>query len=363
MKKGFLTFLVPTLLLADTGCNYPFGVNPPPISRETCNWGGHFDFLYLQISEDENPFAYVVKNDSNAKSSTTSGPFSFITKEYAYDYLAGFRIGIDAGLPCDEWNVSLDWTHYLHHNQGSVSATGNQVALSSYLNIGFFTPQDNDVLYSDSFVDSSLRTQLEVLDLVLNRKFYFGHQVTFCPYGGLRAFLLKQKVEASNTIHGAPVGQSFNTSTTNLKASTDFKGVGLVGGFFSTWDFLCQCSLYTDMKCSIFYGKSRSTLQGQLTNTGLELGQNLTFINAHFSHDLNTVKYAFDFALGLQWKSSNLANGSVVCLRAGWEEHLYFNQNTLMNLSEDQMFVGGSFKKPASNIAFQGLVLSATFNH
>jgi len=363
MKKVFPILLAPTLLLADTDCNYPFGVNLPSISRETCNWGAHFDFLYFQISEDENPFAYVITNNSNAKSPTTSGTFSLTTKEYAYDYHAGFRLGIDAGLPFDGWNVSLDWTHYLHQNKGSVSATGDQVAFSSYLNIGFFTPQDNDVLYSDSFVDSSLRTQLEVLDLVLNRQFYVGHQVTFCPYGGIRAFILKQKVEASNTIHGAPLGLAFNTSTTNLKASTDFKGVGLVGGFFSTWDFLCQCNLYTDMKCSIFYGKSRSTLQGQLTNTGLESGQNLTFINAHFSHDLNTVKYAFDFALGLQWKSSNLANGSVVCLRAGWEEHLYFNQNTLMNLSEDQMFVGGSYKKPNSNIAFQGLVLSATFNH
>ena len=249
------------------------------ISRSGCTWGARLDFLYWRPSPEDNPFAEVISLELVSTPSSTTGSFSAELKEYNYDYQAGFRAGINAALPCDEWSINLDWTHFLHHAKGSVSTgASDQIALSSYLNIGTFTTSDNSIVFADSEVNSLWRIQLDVIDLVLNREFYVGHKVTLRPFGGLRAFLLRQKVEATNTIHGGALGANYQTSYTNVSAQSNFKSVGVVGGLFSSWDFFCDFGFYSEVAASAFYGKSRSNLKGYMTNTGLEALETQTFL-------------------------------------------------------------------------------------
>ena len=283
-------------------------------------------------------------------------------KDYNYDYKAGFRLGVEAGLPCNEWRASLDWAHYLHTTNGSTFTDGpTQVALLTYLNPGSFGFLQAGAVFTQSSVNSSWRIQLDLIDLVLNREFYVGHKVTLSPYGGLRALFLRQKVNGTNNINGFVSG-SPGSASSSARCGGRFQRRRDCWRLFSSWEVFCNFSLYGDVAASAFYGKSKSSLEGFFTNPGLTPTASTPF-TVNFKHDLNTVKALLDVTFGLQWREYLFTSDTLLTIRAGWEEHIFFRQNTLPGFSFDQILFNVNTNKPSSDITFQGLVVSAMLTY
>ncbi len=214
-----LALLASTPLLASTCCMpledplcYPYAVNPPISAASCCNFGGRIDFLYWRPYSDNNSFATVLNSGAfgsfGTRSFFRSDEFSVTQADVKYDWQAGFRVGVDVGYPCNEWRLSLDWTHYLHHspkayasaggsNSNSASVPGTmQVATLSYLqDPSFYSALTSDSFASSLLFDSSANGQWRVdyntLDLLFQRQFYVGHKVTLSPLRRLKGNVLK----------------------------------------------------------------------------------------------------------------------------------------------------------------------------
>ena len=362
--------------LQDPSC-YPYAVNPPITSHECCVFGGHIDYLYWRPYSDDNAFADVTSVNGTSNFSSSSTAYSNVEKDVDYDWHSGFRIGLDAGVPCNEWRVGLEWTHFLNHNNGNgVAASVNGYTGLTFIRDPAYAYPTLGSIGSNGVSSTAFgrwRVELNEVDLVFGRQFYVGHQVTLRPYGGLRALFLRQRYDAEASFNSGPIffdGVLRTPIISNLTAelSTDFKGVGIVGGFESTWDVFCDLGLYANFGGSILYGKSRSNLTGILTSTNFS-----GITNNYFAErNVNTLRATLDLAFGFEWRQELFEDSGEFIFRAGWEEHLYFRQNNFLSVEVDYPF--GIVPGPQSNsrsiatqnladVSFQGLVISAGYTY
>ena len=371
MKKTLPALLAAiSPLLADPCCEmlqephcYPYAVNPPISTNPSWTWGGHLDFIYWRPSVENNEFAEVISNSVTLRAPSPNGNYSLTLKDFNYDYDGGFRLGIAVGLPQNEWRLNADWAHYLHSNSGSVFTNDPEtVALGSYFNFGTFSFIRSGVAFGQTSVNANWKMQLDLIDLVCNREFYVGHQVTLMPYGGLQVLLLKQKIHTNNTIASFIGGEPLATQTSLATTTADFKGVGIEAGLFSSWQFMCSLSFYGDVSASALYGKSKSNLTGNATTPTLTNAPTTGF-TAHVTQNHHGIKALLDLSFGLQWRESFCQQMAIITLRVGWEQQIYFRQNTIPSLSFDQALFNVNLSKPAGDISLQGLVVSANFTY
>ena len=371
MKKTLPVLLAAVSpLLADPCCEtlqephcYPYAVNPPLICSPCWTWGGRLDFLYWRPSVENNEFAQVISNSVTIRSPSPNGNYSLALKDFNYDYDGGFRLGIAVGLPQNEWRLNVDWTHYLHTSHGSTFTNDPlTVALGSYFNFGTFSFIEAGVTFGQTSVNANWKIQLDLIDLVCNREFHVGHKVTLMPYGGLQILLLKQKVHTSNSIASFLGGEPLATQTSLATSSSDFKGVGIEAGLLSSWEFLCNLSFYGDISASALYGKNKSNLTGNGTTPARNAPPTSGF-TADVTQNRNQIKALLDLSFGLQWREYFCQQSVMLTLRAGWEQQIYFRQNTLPSLSFDQALFNVNLSKPAGDISLQGLVVSANLTY
>jgi len=363
MKK-FLSLLAPITLFAGPCCMalddpncYTYAVNPPLVSNDCCVWGGRFDFLYWQPHAEGNPAAIIVGLQTNGGAKFEATPVSLDLQDYKYEYKAGFRIGIDAGWPCNEWRIAFNWTHYLHdffysNGVGSGTSTTSFLVVSPYLNA--------NLTVSDSNLKAHWQVELEQADLVMNREFYVGHKVTLKPYGGLRALFLNQKSSSFNQLFFGNGLISESTATISTRLRNNFKGVGIVAGLASTWDMMCGLGLYGDFSTALLYGKNKSSLSGAATNVATTVA--LSTLESNYRP--NVVRTIVDLAFGVQWNHFLLGDSNgLLQLKAGWELHQYFRQVNFANFSLGQIVLSPNANQSSNDLSFQGLVLSASFTY
>ena len=362
MKK-LLTLLAPITLFADPCCMalddpncYTYAVNPPLVSNNCCVWGGRFDFLYWQPHAEGNPAAIIAATTSQRMISGATMLFVDM-QDYKYEYKAGFRIGIDAGWPCNEWRVAFNWTHYLHdflysNTTSNINSTLTSLIVSPYYNT-------SGIAASDSILKAHWQVELEQADLVMNREFYVGHKVTLKPYGGIRALFLNQKSSSFNQIFSGSGLISESTSTITTKLRNTFKGMGIVAGLSSTWDITCGLGLYGDFSTALLYGKNKSSLSGTASNL-----QGVNVSNVESTYKPNVVRTIMDLAFGVQWNHFLCGEGNgLLQLKAGWELHQYFRQMNFANFSVNPIVLSPNANQSSNDLSFQGLVLSASFTY
>jgi len=405
MFKTFpLALLASTPLLASTCCMplvdpncYTYAVNPPVSSAPCCNFGGRIDFLYWRPYSDDNSFASVINSGAfgtfEGSGFFRSSELSVTQVDLKYDWQAGFRVGVDVGYPCNEWRVSLDWTHYLHHtpktyvNAGNAGSNfintlntipPNQVVILSYLqDPSFYSPLSSSFTTpAINFASSAIgqwKVDYNTLDLLFQRQFYVGHKVTLAPYAGLKALFLKQNLHsyAETSYQFAVVDlANIHSVATNMNAElcSDFKGVGVEVGLETTWDVVCNLGFYGDVSSSILYGNSKSKLTGSL-NTNVPPSDTLLatpyVVNYFAERRVNDLKATLDLAFGIEW-TGELFCGGDFAIRAGWEEHLLFRQNTFIEMDVTYEFLHlatSNVKQRMTDVSFQGLVISALFQY
>ena len=405
MFKTFpLALLASTPLLASTCCMpledpncYSYAVNPPVSSAPCCNFGGRIDFLYWKPYSDDNSFASVINSGAfgtfTGVGTLRSSSLSVNQVDLKYDWQAGFRVGVDVGYPCNEWRVSFDWTHYLNHNPKAYANTGNvtsgansqsqigpnQVVILSYLqDPSFYAPFSNSSTTPPTVFDSSANGQWKVdyntLDLLFQRQFYVGHKVTLAPYAGLKALFLKQTLHsfAETSYQFTVLDSAFSHNVaTNMNADlwSEFKGVGVEIGLETTWDVICNLGFYGDISSSILYGNSKSKLTGSL-NSNVPPSDALLatpyLVDYFAERKVNNLKATLDLAFGIEWSGELNSWASNFAVRAGWEEHLLFRQNTFIEMDmtyETLKVVTSNVKQRMTDVSFQGLVVTALLQY
>ena len=155
----------------------------------------------------------------------------------------------------------------------------------------------------------------------------------------------------------------------NAKLHSSFKGVGIEAGIASTWDVFCNLGFYGDISSSILYGNSKSRLTGNLSTTGSITGSptNITNTVSYFAErNVNNLKATLDLAFGIEWSGDLFSGASNFAIRAGWEEHLLFRQNTFIEMDvayESILLAHSSTKQRLTDVSFQGLVVTALFQY
>ena len=142
------------------------------------------------------------------------------------------------------------------------------------------------------------------------------------------------------SVDGSGVDNNDFESDFQLSLNEKMFGIGIEGGIWADWHIWGGCSLIGhaggSIMCSNFRNKAQMNL---ITNDPDNAPEGLI----HYKDHVLTGTPSLDYFLGLQYCTCLWS--SVVNVRIGWEEHVFFDVN--------QMSVNGG------NLTLQGLTLGA----
>lgn len=360
------------------------------------------EYLYWRATEDGLPVAISEGSPLSLTEATTARSK---IHDMHFDWDSGFRIGIGANLSCCECvDFSAYWTHFCGHGSRNIRASVEDPILNPAWGANF--SQSGVLLISSSGVDkvsSNWHMNLDLVDLTAARHICILSCLSIKPYIGVRIARIEQKFRihsesAGVTSGGIPSTAGANgmlqrelldlyqqtaqvaraNSTERVLLKSVFEGAGLRFGLGLDWNLGCGFSIYGDGAYSIVYGRFRIHAKevamlgsgGGIASLSQKLGS-VDPINFEFATKDKFCKCQgiLDGAIGLRWR--HCFCNIPFTLQAGWEQHLFFNQNrfddlTFADVNSGQQ-IGGTVASQGSNgfqltrgdLCVHGLVLSA----
>lgn len=282
------------------------------------------DVLLWQAVEEN--LTYVYSHDVDDTNNT-----NLHTVDFDWDW--GFRLGAGYNIPRDGWDIDLYWTHIRN------TADGHQHANTDKTLSQIWTTANNIFSGVGEEASGHWKVNLDQVDLDLGRQFYVGKDLSIRPYAGLRSTWLFQKynIEFSGTANGRPVEQE-----ASLK--NRFWGFGFVAGLDSEWNLGWDISLYGEADMSILLGFFDVDQKGE-TNDVKTWDQDKSF---------RAGRAVLDLGMGLKWARSFFKDRYGLTLKAGYEYHLYFDQNQFIQTNGNTEFE--LFNPLRGNLVFQGVI-------
>ncbi len=252
----------------------------------------------------------------------------------------GFRLGLGGKLTRDSWDLQLDWTRFASQNK-------NVIKLPPYDNND---PSPPFVLYTTtggsntaggglnliSLAKTNWQLDLNLIDLELGKKFFVSKWLALHPFASLRGAQIDQKVGTDYQLETFSTTSS-SLSTCKIRAKCKFWGVGLRIGLGSLWSLgHTGWNICADGAFSILPGKFQVSFDQvtSYTTTPSPLPTFTSLFNAEYEPSLSVV--TSDLRIGLEWDRSFLNEAYYISLRAGYEQHFFFNQNQFRNFVFDQ---------------------------
>jgi hypothetical protein len=325
------SFLIPisSLLIALQGwaaTAEPVGINPPanPWAEESNLLWVEAEALLWQAFEDN--LQYVMTAEGSGLPSTER---NLITPHSHWYW--GYRVGVGYQMPHDGWDGKLLYTHITNYAKGESSNRGQTL-------FQYWGEEENALAGTITHAKGSWRSNLDQFDLNLGREYFVGKHMTLRPNGGLRTTWLFQKYDIHYT----------NSADVEQKAhmTNRFWGFGLVGGVDTDWRFVGGFSLYGSADYALLLGFF------DLDQKGYQDGSSIWDTEKSFRSGTSII----DMELGIKWSRlvSNDQLGFI--FKAGYEYHLYFDQNQFVTP------IGSHFRSNGGNLAYQGVVLSGQIN-
>lgn len=259
----------------------------------------------------------------------------------SFDWDWGFRLGAGYNTPKDGWDIDLSWTRI--YNQ----AHGHQNSHSSNTLFPAWTVAANPFAGTIHHAKAHLHIHLNQIDLDLGREFYVSKSLTVRPFAGLRTDWISQHY----TIHMKGVATSdasFLEQTAHLKSK--FWGFGFAAGLGTEWWIKGGWALYGDAAMSLLMGFFDIDQKGS---------QNAVNV---WSQDKNfrSGKAILDLGLGFKWATLLHDNRFGLTFKAGYEYHLYFNQNQFVASTGNTALE--LFNPVKGDLAYQGVTGSIQFD-
>lgn len=284
------------------------------------------DALYWRASEDNLFYAYSGNDIGGSRNRDV------LTVDFDWEW--GFRLGIGYTIPRDRWDISLYWTRF--HTSSHSSFALNLPKDALFINWWVVTYL-SDLGITNS-ADGHWKADLDQLDLSLGREFFVGRHLTLRPHAGLRSAWIDQQLKSS--FH-------MTTGTAVSTMTNDFWGFGFFGGLDTKWMLSNSWHIFANGDLAILYGNFDISEKGKINNT-------LFFT---FDDDFHAGRTVADLQAGLCWSHRFNKDRFALTFRAGYEYHLYPNQNQLPLQVGNNSFV--NIVNPVDgDLAYQGLFLS-----
>lgn len=263
-------------------------------------------------------------------------------KNIDFEWDVGFRVGVGYNMPHDGWDLSLTWLRFYTDGHRSSHANSDETIYPRLAHPGDIAADNNTC----QKLHGHWHLHLNQLDLDLGREFFVSKWLTFRPHIGLRTDWIWQKlrVDYDNFVQ-------FHKDV-EVKDKDDWWGIGVQGGVDTQWGLGGGWSIYGNFDAAILYGFHQASFDDQ---NGFSTQKFVDTKNSyHISHPV------LDLQLGLRWDYMFSHDRFHLGLQAGWEHHVYFNQNQFMYFVDD--YNNGVFVSNQGDLTFQGWTFGARFD-
>nr|HRW58460.1 Lpg1974 family pore-forming outer membrane protein [Chlamydiales bacterium] len=185
------------------------------------------------------------------------------------------------------------------------------------------------------------KTDLNTLDLSLNKTYHVNRYFIANPYFGIRSAWIDQDYKAR-------YGGNFNKST--MIAKNNFWGIGTRAGFNGEFLLGSHIKVFGKAAASILWSKFDIDQTTETTMT-----YKYSFNNDYYDTAANA-----ETALGISWGTLFSKNNYHIDLSLAYEFHTWFKQNRLRRLLNNT--VGGSEEMSQTNLNFEGFALRLQFD-
>ena len=180
---------------------------------------------------------------------------------------------------------------------------------------------------------------LDQVDFGIGREYFVGRDLTIRPHGGLRTDWIDQDYKVTYTFFSESSPQKF-------KMNNRFFGLGFFGGADTNWLLGHGFSMYGIADIALLLGFF------DVDQKATQVGQ----IKKNLDSSFRCGRAILDLKMGLKWSRLFGHNSWGLTFRAGYEYHLYFDQNQLMYLTS----ITREFKynRGQGDLTYQGVALS-----
>jgi hypothetical protein len=329
--------------------------NPKP--DEWCNPYITADYIIWKAYEQGLAYAYDGVPDAPTAvnpASATSG--SVFRPKFKWE--SGFKIGLGNIFNHDGWDVYAEYT-WLHSKAKDEPGTTDccvtvsEIAKSNYWLSTHACPEG--VLMGAEGGTWNL-DNFNVLDLELGRDFYVSKFLTLRPFAGMKFSWMHQKYKFKyeDILFVGDQGDTPSSLTTiplgsNVKVDLKQRefGVGLRAGIDTNW-YVCKWfGTYGDFALTGLWNRFHEKRQVEI-NTPIPT----EFVSENMKDKVFDVTAVLEVGIGVffEWAFSN--DAYMVDLALGWETQVWFNQNNLIFLMNNNA---------PGNLSFQGFTLKVGF--
>lgn len=295
-----------------------------------CDFYVTASFVYFQAKEENLEFMEnrLISVENNFQDTRTSVEYSTL----CFDYEPAFKVGLGYNFGCDNWDFFAEYFRY-HANVGKNSLNGSVDPTStteSMLTCLYLLLGNNATFVDSSQGEAKWRLEIDTADFLLGRKYYVGKCLTFHPFLGLRAAWIDQTYNVSyHTSDGVGIDLATEDATVCLDSSS--WAIGAKTGINTEWKF-CGCFyLFGDTSFDILYTDYEIQEQKEITSFsgGTAPITSISPINGNKNDKFCFLRPHLQIGLGLGWGSYFCCNDWYFDLNAGYEFHVYWNQNVL----------------------------------
>lgn len=208
---------------------------------------------------------FSVKEIEPTNTTITTGSTKDCLQFVDFRWNWGFKVGLGYNLPCDGWDIFLNYTGFNSKGHKSVCIGKDNEYLINYKSFPIHTTFTNFVeeVKTTSMLSKKAKSKfcvdLDALELDLGRSFYISKSVVLYPKIGLKAFWIEFKQNTRYTsVQGTfflfdPPRDQFVLNYT-IKDTNKFSGVGPHFIFGTQWHFCNNLYVYGNISGSLLYG-------------------------------------------------------------------------------------------------------------
>jgi hypothetical protein len=333
-----------------------------PQLKDPSHWVLGVDLLVWKAHADGLVPAIENNNLASGTSTNASNFYNADFEHLHFKWNTGFRLTAGYNLAHDMWDILFDWTHFNAKASLNEEADPDVAPVQTLYPLWSAYNQNAATISAPTIleVDAKWKLHLNMIDGEIGRRFFAGKWLSVRPNIGLRAAWVRQTFDIDY------YGGTFSTAgIEDIDMKNNFWGIGPRIGINTQWALGCGFSLYGDGALSLLYGRFKISQEEFIGPEELVNPASNTVINIQDNY--HVTKAVTDMTLGVRWETGFRDSGCHFTLSAGWENHIFFNQNQLKRFwTIDNATATGTgwtqFTNDNGDLTTQGFTLSARFD-